>query len=46
MSLQMMASVSNCVVYTLLLAALSAFDETTLTRDHIEMQVRCHLMSP
>ena len=35
----MTASLSHCVVYTLLLAALTAFDENTLTRNAEEMQV-------
>ena len=36
---QMTASLSHCVVYTLLLSALTAFDENTLTRNTEEMQV-------
>ncbi|XP_052220538.1 nucleoporin NUP188-like [Dreissena polymorpha] len=35
----MTASLSHCVIYTVLLAALTAFEETTLTRSHMEMQV-------
>ncbi|WAR31378.1 NU188-like protein [Mya arenaria] len=35
----MTASVSHCLIYTVLLAALTAFDETTLTRNHMERQV-------
>ncbi|KAL4219660.1 hypothetical protein ACF0H5_022232 [Mactra antiquata] len=35
----MTASAAHCVIYTVLLAALSAFDETTLTRSKSEMQV-------
>ena len=34
----MTASLSHCVVYTLLLSALTAFDENTLTRNTEEMQ--------
>ncbi|KAH3800036.1 hypothetical protein DPMN_153661 [Dreissena polymorpha] len=36
--LQMTASLSHCVIYTVLLAALTAFEETTLTCSHMEMQ--------
>ena len=37
--LQMTASVAHIVVYGLLLAALTAFDESTLARNDGEMQV-------
>ncbi|XP_053381028.1 nucleoporin NUP188-like isoform X2 [Mercenaria mercenaria] len=43
------ASISHCVIYTVLLAALTAFDETTLTRSNTEMKVlydiTCKLLS-
>ncbi|XP_060603119.1 nucleoporin NUP188-like [Ruditapes philippinarum] len=42
------ASLSHCVIYTVLLAALTAFDESTLTRNNSEMQdlydITCKLM--